>query len=131
MAPNLNRGDVVAAVKGQDWKRGDVIAFRFRNKILIKRLIAEPGSEVNISSDGSVYVDGSLQPEFYLADKSMGTCTTEFPCTVPEGTYFVLGDERTVSADSRDVRIGCVPKEQVIGKIAFRLWGSGGIGRVQ
>lgn len=131
MCPNLNRGDIVAAVKGQNWEQGDVIAFRFHNKILVKRLIAGPGSEVNIASDGSVYVDGSLLPEFYLPEKDMGTCTTEFPCTVPEGTYFVLGDERTVSADSRNTQVGCVPKEQVIGKVAFRLWGSGGIGSIQ
>lgn len=131
MCPNLNRGDIVAAVKGQEWEQGDVIAFRFHNKILVKRLIAGPGCEVNIASDGSVYVDGSLLPEFYLAEKSMGTCTAEFPCTVPEESYFVLGDTRSVSADSRSAQIGCVPKEQVIGKVAFRLWGSGGIGRVQ
>lgn len=122
MAPGLNRGDMVAAVKGQDWEQGDIIAFQYHNKILVKRLIAGPGSEVNIASDGSVYVDGSLLPEFYLTDKSMGTCTTELPCTVPEDSYFVLGDARSVSADSRDLQIGCVPKEQVIGKIAFRLW---------
>lgn len=130
MAPNLNRGDLVTAVKGQDWERGDVILFRYHNKILVKRLIAGPGSEVDIASDGSVYVDGSLLPEFYLSEKSMGTCTTEFPCTVPNETYFVLGDARNISADSRNEQIGFVPKEQIIGKAAFRLWGSGGIGAV-
>lgn len=131
MAPNLNRGDLVAAVKGQEWERGDVLLFRYHNKILVKRLIAGPGSEVNIASDGSVYVDGSLLPEFYLPEKSAGTCTAEFPCVVPEGTYFVLGDARNVSTDSRSAQIGCVPKEQVIGKAAFRLWGSGGMGIVR
>lgn len=131
MSPNLNKGDIVAAVKGQDWERGDVILFRYHNKVLVKRLIAGPGSEVNIVSDGSVYVDGSLLPEFYLTEKSPGICTTEFPCTVPEGTYFVLGDQRNISADSRNVQIGCVAKEQVLGKAVFRLWGSGGIGVLQ
>lgn len=131
MSPNLNKGDIVAAVKGQDWERGDMIIFRYHNKILIKRLIAGPGSEVNIVSDGSVYVDGSLLPEFYLTEKSPGVCTTEFPCTVPEGTYFVLGDQRNISADSRNEQIGCVSKEQVVGKAVFRLWGSGGIGVLQ
>lgn len=131
MSPNLNKGDIVATVKGQDWEQGDVIAFQYHNKILIKRLIAGPGSEVNIVSDGSVYVDGNLLPEFYLTEKSQGVCTTEFPCTVPEGTYFVLGDQRNISADSRNVQIGCVPKEQVLGKAVFRLWGSGGIGVLQ
>lgn len=125
MAPSLIKGDVVAAVRGQNWEQGDIIAFHCHNKILVKRLIAGPGSEVNIVSDGSVYVDGNLLPEFYLPEKSAGTYTTEFPCTVPEGAYFVLGDERSISVDSRSVQIGCVPKEQVIGKIAFRLWGSG------
>ena len=115
----------MAAVRGQNWEQGDIIAFHCHNKILVKRLIAGPGSEVNIVSDGSVYVDGNLLPEFYLPEKSAGTYTTEFPCTVPEGAYFVLGDERSISVDSRSVQIGCVPKEQVIGKIAFRLWGSG------
>lgn len=123
MAPNLNRGDLVAAVKGQDWEQGDIILFRYHNKILVKRLIAGEGSEVNIASDGSVYVDGSLLPEFYLPEKSLGTCTVELPCTVPEESYFVLGDARTVSADSRSGQIGFVQKGQVIGKVAFRLWG--------
>lgn len=131
MSPNLNKGDIVAAVKGQDWERGDMILFRYHNKILIKRLIAGPGSEVNIVSDGSVYVDGNLLTEFYLTEKSLGVCTTEFPCTVPEGTYFVLGDQRNISADSRNAQIGCVSKEQVVGKAVFRLWGSGGIGVLQ
>lgn len=128
MSPNLERGDIVAAVRGQEWERGDMILFTYHNKILVKRLIAGEGSEVDIASDGSVYVDGNLLPEFYLTEKSAGICTTEFPCTVPEGTYFVLGDARDVSADSRSAQIGCIPKGQVIGKAAFRIWGSGGIG---
>lgn len=131
MSPTLEKGELVAAVKGQNWEQGDIIVFWHHNKILIKRLIAEPGSQVDIGADGIVYVDKTPLPEAYLTDRSAGTCSVELPCTVPDGQYFVLGDARDISADSRSEQIGCVSKEQVIGKVAFRLWGSGGIGPVR
>lgn len=130
MAPTFHKGEIVAAVKGQDWKQGDIIAFWHHNKILIKRLVAEPGSRVDMGEDGTVYVDESPLPETYLAEKSAGISSTQLPCTVPEGCYFVLGDAREISADSRNAQIGCIPKEQVVGKIAFRLWGPDGTGIV-
>lgn len=121
----------MAAVRGQDWKQGDIIAFWHDNKILIRRLIAESGSQVDIDADGVVYVDGAPLSESYLTDKSAGTCSAALSCTVPEGCCFVLGDSREASVDSRNAQIGCVPKEQVIGRIVFRLWGADGMGAVR
>lgn len=128
MSPTLEKGDMVVAVKGQTWGQGDVIAFTCHNKILIKRLIAGPGSQVDMGADGTVYVDGQPLAEPYLTERNAGICSTELPCTVPEGAYFVLGDSRGRSADSRNAQIGCVSTEQVIGKITFRLWGEDGAG---
>ncbi|MCM1145748.1 MAG: signal peptidase I [Clostridium sp.] len=130
MSPTLEKGEMVAALKGQDWRQGDIIAFWYHNKILVKRLIAEPGSQVDIAADGMVYVDGAPLFESYLTDRSAGTCSIELPCSVPEGEYFVLGDARDISADSRNAQIGCIAKEDVIGRIVLRLWGANGIGPV-
>lgn len=131
MSPTLEKGDLVAVVKGQAWKQGDIIAFEYHNKILVKRLIAGPGSIVDIGEDGTVYVDNEPLAEEYLEYRSAGTCSIELPCLVPDGCCFVLGDSRTVSMDSRNVEIGCVPREQVIGRILFRLWGADGIGFIR
>lgn len=131
MSPTIDKGEIVAAVRGQEWKQGDIIAFWHDNKILIKRLIAEPGSQVEIGADGVVYVDGAPLSEPYLTDRSTGTYGAELSCAVPEGQYFVLGDSRESFTDSRNAQIGCVSKEQVIGRIVFRLWGTGGIGAVR
>lgn len=130
MSPTLNKGEIVVAVKGSEWKRGDIVAFNYNNKILIKRLIAGPGSVVDIDREGVVYVDNEPLEEPYLAGGERGS-GNELSCLVPEGEYFVLGDCRTILMDSRDLGIGCVSQEQIIGKIVFRLWDLSGFGAVR
>ena len=128
MAPVLNGGDVVAALRSGSYQRGDVIAFYYNNKILVKRVIGLPGETVSIGPDGAVSIDGEPLEEPYLTETSLGECTIELPYEVPEGRYFVMGDNREVSSDSRNAAIGCVAEEQIVGKLVLRVWPLGGFG---
>lgn len=122
MRPTIIEGDIVVAVKGIEFERGDVIAFYYNNRILVKRVIATSSEWVNIDSEGNVFINGKLLDEKYITNKSLGKVDIKFPYQVPEGTYFVLGDERESSIDSRNSLIGTVPEEDIIGKIIFRVW---------
>lgn len=84
MSPTLQEGQVLMASKGHDFKTGDVIAFYYNNKILVKRVIAMPGDWVNISDDGTVYVNDIAIDEPYLKEKALGDCNIELPYQVPE-----------------------------------------------
>ena len=122
MTPTMDDGDIVLSVKGGDYSRGDIIAFWFNNKILVKRVIARPGEWVDIDAEGNVSIDGKPLSEPYLAEKALGDCDIELPFQVPEGRLFVLGDHRATSADSRSSLVGCVAEEQIVGRLAFRVW---------
>ena len=122
MSPTLQEGQVLMASKGHDFKTGDVIAFYYNNKILVKRVIAMPGDWVNISEDGTVYVNDIAIDEPYLKEKALGDCNIELPYQVPESKIFVMGDNRSVSLDSRNTAIGCISEEQVVGRITFSIW---------
>ena len=122
MTPTLNEGEVVVSVKGSSFKQGDLIAFYYGNKILVKRCIATPGQWVDIDEDGNVYVDGKRLKEPYVKEKAFGDCDIKLPYQVPEDRYFCMGDHRETSVDSRNSSVGCISKEQIIGRIFFRIW---------
>ena len=122
MTPTLQDGEIVFSVKTTDMVPGDVIAFYYNNKILVKRVIAGPGDWVDISQDGTVFVNGTELEEPYLAEKSFGDTDIELPYQVPDGRIFVMGDHRATSVDSRHIAVGCVAEEQIVGKIVFRVW---------
>ncbi len=122
MTPTLREGEIVVSVKAQDLQPGDVVAFYYGNKVLVKRYIAGAGSWVDIQSDGTVVVDGNVLDEPYIMEKAFGICDLELPYQVPEGTYFLMGDERNTSVDSRHSTVGCITQEDMVGKIVFRVW---------
>lgn len=122
MAPTLHNGEIIFSVKTSNPEQGDVIAFYYNNKVLVKRVVAGPGDWVDIKEDGTVYVNQQQLVEPYLSELSYGDADVEFPYQVPDGKFFVLGDHRSTSADSRHTAVGCVAKEQIVGKIIFRVW---------
>lgn len=130
MAPTLSDGDIVVSVKGGEYERGDVVAFWFNNKILVKRVVALPGEWVDIDADGTVSVNGEPLAEPYLTDKALGECDLELPYQVPDGRLFVMGDHRSTSQDSRSSAVGCVSEEMLVGRLAFRVWPFEGFGTI-
>lgn len=122
MEPGLQDGDIVLLVKKKDLKTGDLCAFYYSNKILIKRVIGVPGDYIWIESDGTVVLNGEPLDEPYISEKVLGECDVEFPYQVPENSYFVMGDKRETSIDSRSSVIGCVAEDQLIGRLICKLW---------
>lgn len=131
MKPTLDDGEIVVAIKVKDFSTGDIVAFYYNNKLLIKRVICGPGDWVNLTEEGTVYVNGVALDEPYLSEKSFGTCDLELPYQVPADQYFVMGDHRATSIDSRSTMVGCVSTEQVVGKIILRVWPLADFGQVQ
>ena len=130
MNGTLDSGDIVVSIKTSDLKTGDVVAFYYNNNILVKRVIANPGDWVDIDKEGNVYVNNVKLEEPYLDEKSYGETNIELPYQVPEGKIFVMGDNRSVSIDSRNTSIGCISEEQIVGKIVYRVWPIAGMGTV-
>ena len=122
MEPSLNDGDIVLLMKTDNMEAGDLCAFYYSNKILIKRIIATPGDYLWIEADGTVYLNGEPLDEPYVSQKALGECDIEFPYQVPENNYFVMGDHRETSIDSRSSVIGCIAEDQIIGKIFCKFW---------
>lgn len=124
MTPTLKSGDLVVSVNDKSFKQGDVIAFYYNNKVLVKRVIATSGQWVDIDDKGNVSVDGYLIDEPYLKeeDKAYGETNIELPYQVPDGKIFVMGDQRSLSIDSRNTAVGTVGDEQIVGRLTLRIW---------
>ncbi len=122
MSPTLDEGNIVLALKDKSVHQGDLVAFYYNNKVLVKRVIAESGEWISIDDSGNVYVNDKLLDEPYLKEKSLGNCNIDFPYQVPDGTVFVMGDHRDVSIDSRTKDMGCISKDEMIGKLWIRIW---------
>lgn len=122
MTPTLQNGDIVFTLKTAEFRHGDVIAFYYNNKILVKRVVACPGEWVDIEPDGTVYVNNEPLAEPYVTDLAYGDTNIELPYQVPDGKLFVMGDHRSTSVDSRNTAVGYVAQEQIVGKIVFRIW---------
>ncbi len=122
MAPTLQDGQIICCVKTADFEIGDIVAFYYNNKILVKRVIALSGDWIRIDEDGTVYVNDQRLEEPYLSEKSLGDGDIEMPYQVPAGKLFVMGDHRATSVDSRHSAVGCISQEQIVGRSLARLW---------
>ena len=122
MSDTLQDRDIVVALRGSGYKTGDVIAFYYNNNILIKRVIASTGQWVNITDDGTVYVDNVKLDEPYITDPAKGDCNIQLPYQVPDGKIFVMGDHRSTSLDSRNTSLGCISEDMVVGRLLWRVW---------
>lgn len=121
MASTLFDGDIVVTRKTNTLKKGDICMFSMNGTILCKRVVAVGGDEINIDRSGSVFVNGKLLNEPYLNGSSLGNSTVEYPVNVPKNSYFVIGDNRRTSIDSRNSSIGCISSSQIEGKVLFRI----------
>lgn len=122
MEPTLKNKEIVVTLKGSEFQRGDIVAFYYNNKILLKRVIGVAGDQIVIEKDGTVFVNGEELNEPYISEKSLGECDLTFPYQVPENRIFVMGDHRDVSIDSRSSTIGCIADEAIVGKVSLRVW---------
>lgn len=122
MAPTLIEGEIVVTVKNSEFKPGDVVAFYYNNKILVKRVIGTPGDWIEIDEEGRVRVNQILLEEPYVQEYALGECDIEMPYQVPDGRIFVMGDNRATSVDSRSTTVGCISEEEIVGKIVFVVW---------
>lgn len=131
MVPTLNDGQIVLSLKTDKLETGQVVAFYYNNKILVKRVIAQPGDWVNIDTDGTVYVNGSVLDEPYVTDKALGECDIELPYQVPENRVFVMGDHRSTSIDSRHSTVGCIAADQIVGRLVLCVWPLDSFGQIK
>lgn len=130
MQPTLNDKDIVVLVKSSKPESGELVGFYYQSKILLKRVIGQPGDIIDIDDSGNVFVNGEQLDEPYVVNKSVGECDIDFPYQVPEQKYFVLGDNRETSVDSRSSIIGCVDREQLVGVVVFRVWPIKSVSRI-
>ena len=130
MTPTLQNDQLIICNKLAECQKGDVVAFYYNNKVLIKRVIGVAGDVIDISGDGVVSVNGEPLDEPYVSELALGECDIELPYQVPDNRIFVMGDHRSVSIDSRSTSVGCVAIENVIGKVLLRVYPIDSFGKI-
>ena len=122
MAPSLVEGDLVLAIPKSLPVTGDLVSFNNGDRVLIKRAIGCPGDEISVSEDGRVTLNGIELNESYALFTEGDAGDVSYPLTVPEHFYFVMGDNRASSVDSRYSVLGMVSEQDINGRIFLRLW---------
>lgn len=122
MNPTLNNDEVLVCSKLSEIKKGDIAAFYYNNKVLLKRVIGTSGDIIDITEEGTVSVNGEVLDEPYISEAAFGECDIELPYQVPENRIFVMGDHRAVSIDSRSSSVGCIADENIIGKVIMVVY---------
>ena len=122
MTPTLTEGDIVVSFRGSTYDKGDLVILYIGSNMLVKRIIAGPNDWVDIDEHGNVTVNEEYIEEPYLTAKAFGDCNIELPFRVPGGQYFVMGDQRAISFDSRNAAVGAIPSKKIVGKVLYRIW---------
>ena len=122
MSPTLEEKDLVLAIPNAKLRTGDMVAFRHEDRILIKRVVGAPGEQIEVMDDGHVRLNGSDLYESYALFSNSGTNDMSYPLDIPENSWFVLGDNRGSSVDSRSSILGLIDDEQMLGKVFIRVW---------
>ena len=115
-------GDLVLCLKSGEYKRGDIVAIRLDDRVIVKRIAAVSGQWVDMDPDGNIYINNKSLAEPHASNVGQGAVTVKLPCQVPEDSVFVLSDDRAFDDDSRSAAVGCVSLEQITGRILLRLW---------
>ena len=121
MEPELHSGQTLVVARTQKVDEGDVIAFYYNNKVLVRRVICTGGKYIDSADDGGVSINDARIIEPYVQNPTPGQCDIELPYVVPYGKLFVMGDARDVSMDSRLQVIGCISPDRVIGKVILAI----------
>lgn len=121
MSPTITSKDWVVSTAQKEYTYGDIVAFYHKDVIMIKRIIALPGDTVLIDIGGNVYVNGELVDEPYIKTKSLGDPEVDFPHIVHPESYFVLGDNREDSIDSRNISIRDIKSTDIVGKVSYSI----------
>ena len=122
MEPTLEQGQIVVALRTSNIGTGDIVAMYYENQILIKRVIGMSGDQIMLDEQGFLSVNGILLDEKYLSNIVRMTTDLTYPYIVPDGQYFVMGDNREKSMDSRMSQFGCITEDKIAGKLFFRIW---------
>ena len=131
MKPTLEEGMIVGGSRSSGYSAGDVVAIHFGNRTQISRLIGIPGDSIRIDEQGVVSVNGDMLNEAYLTEPALGTTDLVYPYLVPEQSYFIMGDNRAESKDSRMSVIGSIHEDALDGKIFFCIWPLKRIGSIR
>lgn len=115
MADTIVSGDILVAVKGVEPEKDDIIAFKYEEKTLVRRVAALPGDEITLDEAGALYINGQIVMAASQSD-------LETPLIVPQGSVFVLGDNVTEAVDSRNSAMGCIDADSLIGTVYARVW---------
>lgn len=137
MEPTLHNNDAVIVNKFiyhfKTPHQGDIIVFPYQkdpSKKYIKRIIGLPGDIIDIEN-GMIYINGQILHEPYIIESWNVKGNISYPFKIPENTYFVMGDNRDYSADSRFQDVGTVQKSEIFGKAWIRIWPLKNIGAVK
>lgn len=123
MSPTIDAGQIVIVLKKKKKvQTGDIVAYRKKNKLFVKRVIAGQGQYVDIDLNGKVSVDQKRIKEDYVGELSLGKCDISLPHQVDQSHWFCIGDEREVSVDSRSSLIGDISEEEIEGVVVFSIW---------
>jgi len=131
MSPTVEAGDVIVCAAGSSYDVGDIVALEYDGRILVKRLVAREGDQVMIDEKGILHVNGNPVDEPYVSNRTSGRDTATAIYTVPSGEWYILGDNRAISGDSRLAEMGSIEDHCIIGRVIFRLLPIGGAGTIE